>query len=399
MRRNTTTEQPLDGSEWTVYLTPFASAIGKTLDETTAALTPLVGEVGPRAIELLQSDEFTPFEELRAALGETPLAVLRKAVSDHLRVSAAAPVEDAAPTQLVTAATSFDVLPSVPDDESLLRMLKAGGELKVNQGTVISAIRAALANRTGLYDLPELLVTKMEEFSESLEEPVGGEFFKLRTLLTKRSYSEIFAALEVEGSFISQRRKTAFLSRLDDVMWPALGSFQNALKGWTEGWQAGFNNPGALAAMMLSSGGGRVLPPGMMAPPPTDGLRDAAEDVIVNINRVFAGTGVPVAMALAYDAMKVKEVLENPTLPSQVGAANRDQMLKMFGAAVSSDYVRLEQNLTRYTLAIMGYPTVTADAELGYLTSLLMLGAQIPWERLNTPPRRTGGSRRVSDEA
>ena len=387
-------------SDWTNYITPFATAIGKSLDETNAALLPLVGEAGPQTITLLQSNEFTPFDEIRAAFGETPLAVLRKAVSDHLRTAVTAAAEEQpAATQILTTPTSFDVLPSVPDDESLLRMLKAGGELKVNQGTVISAIRAALANRTGLYDLPELLVTKMEEFSESLEEPVGGEFFRLRTLLTKRSYSEIFAALEVEGSFISQRRKTAFLSRLDDVLWPALGSFQTALKGWTEGWQAGFNNPGALAAMMLSSGGGRVLPPGMMTPPPTDGLRDAAEDVIVNINRVFAGTGVPVAMALAYDAMKVKEVLENPTLPSQVGAVNREQMLKMFGAAVSSDYVRLEQNLTRFTLAIMGYPSVTADAELGYLTSLLMLGAQIPWDRLNTPPRRSAGSRRANDEA
>ena len=108
----------------------------------------------------------------------------------------------------------------------------------------------------------------------------------------------------------------------------------------------------------------------------------------VQINKVFAGVGIPVTMALAYDAMRIKEVLENASLPMQIGAPNREQMLKMLGVGVTADYVRLERNICRYALGIMEYPNVTAGQEdLAYLQSLWMLGSQIPWDRLGTPPR------------
>ena len=45
--------------------------------------------------------------------------------------------------------------------------------------------------------------------------------------------------------------------------------------------------------------------------------------------------------------------------------------------------------------AILRYPSVTGDAELGFLTALTMLGGQIPWDKLLAPapgPRRTGPS-------
>jgi hypothetical protein len=43
--------------------------------------------------------------------------------------------------------------------------------------------------------------------------------------------------------------------------------------------------------------------------------------------------------------------------------------------------------MVRYLLAVMRYPTVTAEAELGFLTALTMLGGQIPWDKLTTPRR------------
>ncbi len=375
--------------EWTTFIAPFAEAIGKSVDEVTTALKTKVGEPGAQAIELLGSEEYTPLQMIAEALGsEVPEAVLRMAVEKKLRKG---PVQEPAAAAQPTFATtpSFDVLPAAPDDAAWLNMLKTGGELKVNGTTVISAMRAALASRSGLYDLPSTLADLMETHAQSLDEPVGEEFFKLRKLLTRRSYAEIFAALEVDGSFVSEKRKSVFVKRLDEVLWPALLSFQGQLMAWRDAWQDGMANPAAMMGAFAAMAGGGGMPPGMMQPPATETLRDAAESVNNDINKTFAGVGVPIAMALAYDAQRIKEVLENPTLPSQVGAANRDQMLRMLDVNVTPDYVRLERNVTRYALAVMEYPNITSgQEELGYLTSLTMLGSQIPWDRLGVPGRR-----------
>jgi len=128
---------------------------------------------------------------------------------------------------------------------------------------------------------------------------------------------------------------------------------------------------------------GAMMPPGMMAPPETAGLHDEAEAVINSINKVFGGFGIPVAKALAYDATRIKNVLENPGLPAAIGVTTREQMLKTLGLSVGADYVRLERNITRFTLAIMEFPKITVpNEEYAYLGAMIQLGATIPWDKL-----------------
>lgn len=382
---------PETPSEWAAFVKPFADAVGKSVEEVTSLLKGVVGEPGSEAIALLRDDKVTPFEEIKTALGTAvPTAVLRSAVAKHLRGAAAGgTAAPAIPT--VVASPTFDILPSVPEDGAWLEMLKTGGVLKVNRGTVIAAVRAGLANRTGLFDLPLALMEHMERHAETLDEPAGQDYYKLRKHLTRRSYAEIFEALEIDGSrFATQKKKDELLTKIDSVLWPALLSFNRQLNQWVETWQKGAANPAALVSVFASmAGGAGAMAPALMQPPATDGLRDAAESVIDNINKVFSGVGIPVAMALAWDAQQIKAVLEDSALPMQIGAVNRDQMLKMLGAAVSPDYVRLERNVTRYTLAVMELSNVTAgQQELGYLTSLYMLGGQIPWDKVGIPARR-----------
>ena len=375
-------------SAWDDYITPFATAISMTPGAVTDWLHPLVGDPGRDAIDALRNDEYTPFSDLQAAFNQVPVARLRKAVAEHLRARPAAASATTSPASNLTLDTSLGILPSVPDDASLLAQLKASTGLKVSQATVILAARAALADRCGFFQLPLILIERMEQHAESLEEPVSDDFFKLRKLISQRNYAEIYEGMPgVDGTFVSQKRRDAFLARLDSLLWPALLSFQKQLKAWGETWQQGMLNPAATMAVIFAQAGAgsNTLPPGMLQPPPTDALKDAADTVNMQINKVFAGVGVPVAMALGYDALKIKEVLENPALPAQVGAANRDQMLRILDVAVTPDYTRLEDNLVRYLLAVMRYPTVAADAELGFLTALTMLGRQIPWDRLTIP--------------
>lgn len=309
------------------------------------------------------------------------------------------------PTAGAVSAVSFDaVLPPVPSDASWLEALRTGGVLKIDQSTVISAIRAALAHRAGLFTIPNGLVTKMEAFADENEEQVNPEYFKLRRQMTRRNYAEIFEAIDgLDGSYVTETRKKQLFQRIDQNLWPAIVGFYDQLKSWQEAWMQGAANPAMMMnAILLASGGGTgVLPPGMMQPPDTGVLRDHADAVADAINKVFAGTGVQIAAALAYDAAKIKETLSDPHLPALIGAANRDQMLRQLGVAVSATYPRLETNLTRFVLSIIQVKDQPAgNEELQYFGMLFMLGSQIPWDQLiggdsarNTKLSGIGGGR------
>jgi hypothetical protein len=367
-------------AEWTAKVQPFATAIGKTLEEVSAALVSEVGEPGNQALEALASEEYTPFESIKVALASlnSPPAILRKNVG-LLRAIKKAPTTDT--TGMIRYAA---ILPPVPDDTSFVEQLKVGGILKVGITEIVSAIKAALADRVKFYDLPAILKDRMETTAETLEEPCSADYYELRKLVLKRSYSEILTALNIEGSsFITEGGKTKFLDRLEDTLWGSVFGFQQTLTAWNKSWMDTAGNPGALAAAIASAVGGSGMPPGMMQPPETAHLRDSAETVIIAINRVFAGHGIPLSRALAYEAQKIKEVLENPKLPMLVGAENRDRMLEMLGVDVAGDYVRLERNLVQYVVAIMEYPKTTQDSsEVIYLNAMLQLGSSIPWDKL-----------------
>ncbi len=294
-------------------------------------------------------------------------------------------------------AVSFDaVLPSVPTDASWLEALRTGGVLKVDQSTVISAIRAALAHRVGLFGIPEKLVILMERFADENDEQVDAEFFKLRRQMTRRSYADLFEAIEgLDGTYVTEGRKNQLFGRIDEHLWPAIISFYDQLRSWQDAWMQGAANPMLMmSAMLASTGGGMALPPGMMQPPDTGVLRDHADAVADAVNKVFSGTGVQIAAALAYDATKIKDTLENPRLPALTGAANRDQMLKQLGVAVSATYPRMETNLTRFVLAVMRVKDQPAgNEELQYFSALVMLGTQIQWDQLGGSSRMGNGGR------
>lgn len=295
-------------------------------------------------------------------------------------------------------AAVLDILPVVPDDVSFVEMLKVGGILKITPADVISAIRAAVAKKLHLYELPDILRDRMEQFALEQDEPVGSNFYDLLKMITSRDYAEVLAAIGVSGTFISEKRKNEVLVRLNAQLWPALRGFHNLLVAWSDSWAKGVANPAmAMAAFVMAQGGkGAMLPPGMMQPPDTAGLRDEAEEVINRINKVFAGTGIPVARALAWDAIRIRKILEEPTLPAAVGATTKEQMLKSLGVDVGAGDVRLERNVIRYALAIMELPKVSAgNEEYTYLTAMLMLGGAILWDKLNPTPESSADRKEV----
>lgn len=295
------------------------------------------------------------------------------------------------------------LLPQVQDDESWLKALKTGGVLKIDKSTAMAAVRATLAKRVGLFDVPAKLVAAMEEFAEESEEQVDPTFFALRKQMTRRNYADIFAAVEgLDGAYVTDKRKEKLLTRLDSVLWPAIVSFDGQIKAWYEGYRQQLMGPDLLTSIAESFRGGGVASEVLMD---TAVLHDAADTVKDAINRVFAGTGVQIAAALAYEATEVKKSLEDPRLPSFVGAANREQMLKKLDVAVPPSYPRLETNLTKYVLAVMGLEDqASGTEEIQYVKALWALGSQIDWTQLGSGDRRDrisrlGGeaARRVND--
>jgi hypothetical protein len=368
---------------WDAYAEPFAKALGITVGDVASSLKPLVGE-GEDAIALLKSPEDTSDKEIIDYIlqdnTDLPLAKVRKAISLLREVQEAPVVEE---TEGSSASMSYDILPIVPDDESFLQSLKTGGTLKIGKTEVISAVRAALAKNSGLFDVPNKLATKMEAFAMEQEEPCGEKFYAIMKMVTQRNYGEVLSVLKVDSKYVSEARKKQLLTKIDSILWPTLVGFNGQVKAWLEEWNQSMAGSGMMLNMFLANQSG-VKTPGMgMQPPETSQIRDAADAVVDKINKVFAGFGIPVARALAWDANKIKNVLEDADLPSQIGATNKEQMLKTLGISVSSDYVRLECNLTRYILAVMSLDKVTAgDEELNYLMALSRLGTAIPWEEL-----------------
>lgn len=305
--------------------------------------------------------------------------------------------EPAAPAT-ISADTLNMVLPIVPDEESWLKALRTGGVLKVEESTVIATIRAALASRAKLFELPDLLSSAMEAYTDETEEQVPPEFFELRKQLTRSEYGDLFAAIKgMDGTFVTKKRKQELLARIDQF-WPSVQSFSEQLKGWQQAWMQGAANPMAMMAML--AGGAGVMPPGMMAPPDTSGLRVAAEAVNDQLNRVFRGTGVQIAAALAYDASRIKETLKQPGLPAMIGAPNYEQMLKKLGVSVPATHPLLEQNLTRFVLGIIkAGDRPQGGEEVRFFGALFVLSLQIDWNLLNGQvlPLQAGIGRRPSE--
>jgi len=274
------------------------------------------------------------------------------------------------------------ILPTVLNDEAWLTALKAGGVLKVDQSSVISSIRAALAYKVGLYDIPKKIVSAMEEFADKNDDPVDASFFILKKQLTRKNYAEIFGAFDgMDGTYVTEKAKKKFFDRMDSSFFPAIFSFYVQLKSWHEAWMQGATNPAILMAAIANRGA--ALPQGMMSAPDTGMLRDQGDAVNNAINKSFAGIGIQITAALAYDAVQINKIISDPKLPSLIGAANRDQMLRQLGAAINSTYPRLETNLTKFVLAtIQAKDQPSGEDEIQYFGALFMLGSQIPWDQL-----------------
>jgi len=338
---------------------------------------------------------FTPEEIIKyAGCG----LITAKKIVEAFVASATAPKEKKITKSTAFSQSPMDILPPVPDDISFLNMLKVGGVLKIGMTEIIAAIKAWLANQIGLYQLPKVISDLMQKIAEEQDEPCGPEFYSLQNLLIRRSYADIFTALEIDTVSVTQAKKDAFLKKIENTLWPALSEYHKQIISWVDSYRQISADPANMVAMLsvaLASGNNNTVP--IIQIPNTDVLHDAAKDIIDKINKVFASTGIVIARALAFDANKINEILENPALPAQVGASNHNQMINMLGTNVSMEHIRLERNITCYALSVLELSSTTAESlDFDYINALFTLGNAIPWDKLSSTTKEVESAKAFS---
>ena len=231
-----------------------------------AAIEHIINDLGVESIDDLSALEVS---DLTAA--GIKLVKARKLITEFSTPAQAAPVQavTAAESRAMAQGQLETLLPPVPNDDSWLNALKSGGILKVDDSSYIAAIRAAMAERAGLYNVPAALAEAMERYADETEEQVDPTFFALRKSLTRRNYADIFAAIDgLDGSFITESRRKEFLTRIRTALWPAITDSFRALDSWYQTWRASFSDPSMIIAA-IGGGLGAGAGMGMVTPPDT----------------------------------------------------------------------------------------------------------------------------------
>lgn len=104
------------------------------------------------------------------------------------------------------------------------------------------------------------------------------------------------------------------------------------------------------------------------------------------IFKMFAGSGIPVARALAADAQQLTELIKKPELIAALGAANREEMLKKLGIGVGADVARTEKSVLQFALCVLKMSTVETSQLPPYILAVRQVGATVPWASLAGRP-------------
>lgn len=285
------------------------------------------------------------------------------------------------------ATSSLAALPTVPDDNDFLTMLQVGGVLKPEPTDVMAAIRALFAQQIEATDLDDRLLTAIEQRALDNDEQVPQVYYDLEKARARKAHAEVLKALGAPGNLVTERRKKELLGRLGGL-WDVLQAFNAQAEAWRDNWTKQSANPGAIIAMMSGA-----MMPGILEAPDTGPVIDAATGVIDRLNRMFAGTGVPVARALAADAIQLKQLVERTELVAAVGAASREEMLRKLGIGVSADVVRTERSVCQFALATLNLPKVSPDQLPMYIFALAQLGTTIPFSQLKASGNGVGSGK------
>lgn len=284
--------------------------------------------------------------------------------------------------------SAASMLEQLPSDDSLLASLKVGGVLKVEHARVVMTGRCLLARQTNMFGADKRMMDMINDhYTNALQQPNPEIFWQLNKERTRNRYAEVFNALNMPGAsvYATPAARNAFWARMNEVFVPKLQEVQRQLTVWYDTWlkQAQANVGLNIGAALAGPASGAILPRQKM--PMINHIIAAVDAMVDSANKVFAGQNEVIAIALAVDAQRLRNLLKREDLYSFTGSASREIMLRELGVAATSDVTMMENDFSVYlhnALRVQTLPSTGPTTAL-FLQELQQIGDNIDWTRLS----------------
>jgi hypothetical protein len=365
---------PTPSAKWLAAIQPLVERLEMTPEAVTTAIVSarLVKAPTDASADSLTDPDAIADADFAGAFPDAAKGDLKKAVKEMRAVAAPnvtppplTPIASQMLAQQPSTVVSQYLIPDLPETESLLTALSASKTLTIDALTIRAALEAFHADSMNLSEVPENIVRMMETHADMIEEPVGEKFTEVLRFVRERKYADV----NVDSRLVTKERKAVFMRKLTELP-SSVRDFHAVLSSWNENLRT---NRSANPFGVLS---------GANFWPAPDDVIAASEGVVACLKKVFAGLGVHVARALAYEAIKIRETVESPDLPTLTGQVNKELMLKALGCNLTNADVRLERNIAKYILFVATkVPTDLPGGQEGAaLEALWNLGQMIqPW--------------------
>lgn len=272
-----------------------------------------------------------------------------------------------------TAATPVVRLEDAPQSTNWLSALCAIQPQRIQPVTVVTGIKASMADSYGYFELPKKMMQMLQVAADAVGEGVPDLYFELQNLRQSTRYGALVSWMKGKGSACTIPERHRFLARMQERFWDALEVFYLELEGWRTA-RRDSQDVGEAIAQGLA-GEGQIYD--------TSQVQSAALALGDTINRTFSGTGVYAATALALDNDKLQKVLAEMDF-RQFGVTSREQLLQQLDCAVSAEMMAAETTITRFVwnaMTVKDRATGGMD-EQRFLIELASIGNSRPWAQI-----------------
>lgn len=295
--------------------------------------------------------------------------------------------QTAAPAPKVQAINIDDLLGDLAnklqDDDAMMAALRQQGVLQFDQLTYLAAIRALVATKYGVYNGIMNLQQLLLDFAVKNLRPAPIEYYKLKALEIRRQMGHVFAIIKIPEFtysdlpvYATNKEARILIGKIDSIMIPALVEAKDEVLKWYD-----LLSRQSQDTFFVNHNMGRQTGiASLQAYPKVDGMLEAGKKLRVAINAALAGDEMPHAIALFREYKDFIKILDNPELPSHVGAVDRDNVLKMLGFDAKAALLRSEGCLAKFMVCMIQVEELSKQDESVFFQLMHNLIQQIDWE-------------------
>jgi len=390
---------------WKAFL--LALGMSTEPDKVADALIPLVGTaLNDAAIELLQNTEDTPTGRLHELLAPiVPTEGFRNKAIRNIRAKAEQKPKAADDTNTdastnKTAAMPVDIMSlliQAPSDDDMLKALTTTERPVFEPANIASVIRAAVARRLGVYDLPKTLAEAIRASSRAHHIP-NPPIFRVVNREARRRTS---VGAIVDDMVSEDQPKSLYVDQADidrafkamDKIWPVLIDFQVRLRG--------FRNEAYVASLNMTAQSRIGTPaPDLFGINPLDlvGIKldpkpivDQVENLVFDLNEIFEDQGLDASRILGERAARFTRILELEGLPAAVGTLDHKAMMSKLDIRITQAMLTDQAKLITWLINVVRLGEIDASRLPAMLVYLAKIGDEIPWNSIsggfaNLPP-------------